>query len=343
MKRLLLIVLITFFGLGCSGGNKTPYTPETPKTGVIELPYEKPVDFKQFEVYISKTANFDPTGWDGSKWLSQPNSPGEWNGIDKTLYLITYDTPIVVTGLTPGVMYYVRVVVVDRSNQRSIPSPEQIAVAQYPNVDDKIWRDDFDVLPYNPKIWMPVDEYGNIVNNTAILASNTEGGLSVGVADQIFQLSSVSSIKSEEITGKLICEFRARIPQPTRNFDFKFGLFYYYTLGPWCFDASYEQYQCFAKNIGDFSKIRCYSYKSGLLPVNNSAAVSINWGEWHVFRIEYTKSTGITDFYIDNVKVHSSSLDVGDNPRAMIYVKSMLEEERFVVDFDYFFVRTDNI
>jgi len=310
---------------------------------VIELPYEKPVDFKQFEVYISKTANFDPTGWDGSKWLSQPNSPGEWNGIDKTLYLITYDTPIVVTGLTPGVMYYVRVVVVDRSNQRSIPSPEQIAVAQYPNVDDKIWRDDFDVLPYNPKIWMPVNEYGNIVNNTAILASNTEGGLSVGVADQIFQLSSVSSIKSEEITGKLICEFRARIPQPTRNFDFKFGLFYYYTLGPWCFDASYEQYQCFAKNIGDFSKIRCYSYKSGLLPVNNSAAVSINWGEWHVFRIEYTKSTGITDFYIDNVKVHSSSLDVGDNPRAMIYVKSMLEEERFVVDFDYFFVRTDNI
>ena len=343
MKRLLLIVLITFFGLGCSGGNKTPYTPETPKTGVIELPYEKPVDFKQFEVYISKTANFDPTGWDGSKWLSQPNSPGEWNGIDKTLYLITYDTPIVVTGLTPGVMYYVRVVVVDRSNQRSIPSPEQIAVAQYPNVDDKIWRDDFDVLPYNPKIWMPVNEYGNIVNNTAILASNTEGGLSVGVADQIFQLSSVSSIKSEEITGKLICEFRARIPQPARNLDFKFGLFYYYTLGPWCFDASYEQYQCFAKNIGDFSKIRCYSYKSGLLPVNNSAAVSINWGEWHVFRIEYTKSTGITDFYIDNVKVHSSSLDVGDNPRAMIYVKSMLEEERFVVDFDYFFVRTDNI
>jgi hypothetical protein len=93
------------------------------------LAYVKPVDFKQFEVYISTTAGVSPTGWDGTKWVSQPNTPAGWNGTDKTLFMITTTDPIQVTGLTPGVTYHYKVVVVDKSSMRSIPSPEGTAVA----------------------------------------------------------------------------------------------------------------------------------------------------------------------------------------------------------------------
>jgi len=125
MKRILLILFCLILLVGCSSNQQSA----KPKNGVITMPYEKPVDFKHFEVFISLTPNFKPTGWDGSKWISQPNSPSEWNGINKTLFMITTNDPIQVTGLTPGKTYYVQVVVVDTSNQRSIPSPEISAIA----------------------------------------------------------------------------------------------------------------------------------------------------------------------------------------------------------------------
>jgi len=125
MKRILLILFCLILLVGCSSNQQSA----KPKNGVITIPYEKPVDFKQFEVFVSTTPSFRPTGWDGSKWTGQPNAPSEWNGADKTLFMVTTNDPIQVTGLTPGKTYYVQVVVVDTSNQRSIPSPEISAIA----------------------------------------------------------------------------------------------------------------------------------------------------------------------------------------------------------------------
>jgi len=125
MKKMIIMLAVLLTIVGCNDGKESIVK----NTGVITLAYEKPVDFKHFEVYVSLTPKFNPTGWNGSSWISEPNNPAEWNGTNKTLFFITTSVPIQVTGLIPGQTYYVRVVVVDTSGQRSIPSPEISAIA----------------------------------------------------------------------------------------------------------------------------------------------------------------------------------------------------------------------
>lgn len=130
MKRLLFFIFILLLCSGCS--NSKQIIVETPSptensdnnNGVIKLAYQRPVNFKHFEVYISKTTGFNPSGWNGSVWSGQPNPTAEWNGTDKTLHTISAATPIQVTGLTPGTTYYVKVVAVNNSDVRSAPGEE---------------------------------------------------------------------------------------------------------------------------------------------------------------------------------------------------------------------------
>lgn len=93
------------------------------------MAYSEPRDFKHFEIYVSSTPSFNPTGWDGSAWTAEPNEAKDWNGNTNTLFLITTTKPIPVSGLKPGTTYYLKVVAVDKSNQRSSPSSEYMVIA----------------------------------------------------------------------------------------------------------------------------------------------------------------------------------------------------------------------
>ena len=131
MKNLFLIALVfvILLGCGCSGDHSVG-TP-APQEGWFEVPYEKPLDFKQFEVYISTTQGFSVTGYDSEtqQWTGEPNNPADWDGVTNTLHTISTSEPIQITNLTPGTTYYYRVCQVDKTNQRSIPSQEFTAIA----------------------------------------------------------------------------------------------------------------------------------------------------------------------------------------------------------------------
>ncbi len=137
-KKLILILTVIFLVAGCSGGKKSIPKPGN-NNGVITIPYQKPLDFKQYEVYVSLTDGFTPTGWDPAtptaeydnegSWAGTPNAVADWDGAANTLHTITTTEPIQVTNLTPGKTYYFCVVVVDRSNKRSKPGPIRAAVA----------------------------------------------------------------------------------------------------------------------------------------------------------------------------------------------------------------------
>lgn len=92
--------------------------------------YDKPIDFKQFEVHISETPDFIPTGWDGETWNGTPNTPATWNGVENTLHTITSSNPMLIAELESLKTYYITVVAVDKMNQRSIPSPEMSATTE---------------------------------------------------------------------------------------------------------------------------------------------------------------------------------------------------------------------
>lgn len=129
MKRFIyLIITVLLMVSGCSSKNETIPRTNTVQISFggteIKMAYNKPLDFKQFEVYISKTTLFNPTGWNGTIWNGEPNVTAEWDGADNNLFMVTAAEPINVTGLTAGTTYYVKVVAVDKSNQRSTPSAE---------------------------------------------------------------------------------------------------------------------------------------------------------------------------------------------------------------------------
>lgn len=119
MKRFLIAAMILLFAIGCGA----------PKEGTIILPYPKPADFDHFEVFVGLAPGFTVTGWDGAAWVGEPNAPADWDGVTNTLKVISSTEPIAIPGLIPGVRYYVRVVAVDTSNNRSAPSAQYDAVA----------------------------------------------------------------------------------------------------------------------------------------------------------------------------------------------------------------------
>lgn len=86
-------------------------------------------DFKHYECYVSTAASFNPTGYSGSAWTGEPNALTSWNGTTNNLFMISPTKPINVVGLSPGTTYYVRVVAVDKSGQRSTPSAEVSCMA----------------------------------------------------------------------------------------------------------------------------------------------------------------------------------------------------------------------
>lgn len=105
--------------------------------------YQDTYDFKQREVHISLTQGFNPTGWDGEKWVSGPNDIKDWNGGTNTLHSIYLTKNANVTGLEPEITYYVRVVDVDKTGQRSEPSDEiQVMPAKYSggDVTEIVWN-----------------------------------------------------------------------------------------------------------------------------------------------------------------------------------------------------------
>ena len=104
--------------------------------------YQAEFDFKQREIHISHTQGFNPTGWDGSAWTGEPNDPKDWDGASNTLHSVYSTKNVNLTGLKPDMTYYVRVVDVDKTNQRSEPSDEvQITPTKYngEEVADVIW------------------------------------------------------------------------------------------------------------------------------------------------------------------------------------------------------------
>lgn len=136
MKRILLIFIICFMGLGFGNYNLNKKTSQNKNyvkielgSAVLNVPYIKPLDFKQYEVYVSLTTSFNPTGYSGTEWAGEPNVTADWDGVTNNLFIISQTDPIQVVGLIPGVEYYVKVVAVDKSNQRSIPSIEYTAIA----------------------------------------------------------------------------------------------------------------------------------------------------------------------------------------------------------------------
>lgn len=132
MKRLLFIALTLLILIGNGFSASKDNQPEINtflEKGAIEVAYDEPIDFKHYEVYISTTPNFNPTGWNGTTWVEKPNAVKDWDGDSNNLFMVSTTKPIQVTGLTPGETYYVRVVAVDKANQRSIPSAEVSAMA----------------------------------------------------------------------------------------------------------------------------------------------------------------------------------------------------------------------
>jgi len=105
--------------------------------------YRAEFDFKQREIHISHTQGFNPTGWDGETWTGEPNDPKDWDGASNTLHSIYSTKNVNLTGLEPGMTYYVRVVDVDKTNQRSEPSDEvEITPTKYngEEITDVIWN-----------------------------------------------------------------------------------------------------------------------------------------------------------------------------------------------------------
>ena len=105
--------------------------------------YQAEFDFKQREIYISHTQGFNPTGWDGSAWTGEPNDPKDWDGASNTLHSVYSTKNVSLTGLEPDMTYYVRVVDVDKTNQRSEPSDEvEITPTKYngEEVADVVWN-----------------------------------------------------------------------------------------------------------------------------------------------------------------------------------------------------------
>jgi fibronectin type 3 domain-containing protein len=78
-------------------------------------------DFYRYEVHISTTADFIPTGWNGSAW-GAINQVKDWNGTTNTLAAIIGALPFNLTGLVPGTVYYVKATALDRTMNRSNPS-----------------------------------------------------------------------------------------------------------------------------------------------------------------------------------------------------------------------------
>ncbi len=97
--------------------------------GGIVMGYQKPIDFAFFEIYVSTSTGFNPTGWSGSAWTGPPNSPETWNGTTNTLYMISTQQPSELAGLDGGTRYYVKMVAVNKAGSRSAPSGEDDAVA----------------------------------------------------------------------------------------------------------------------------------------------------------------------------------------------------------------------
>ena len=104
--------------------------------------YQAEFDFKQREIHIGTTRGFNPTGWNGEAWTGEPNDPKDWDGASNTLHSIYSTKNVNLTGLEPDMTYYVRVVDVDKTNQRSEPSDEvEITPTKYngEEVADVIW------------------------------------------------------------------------------------------------------------------------------------------------------------------------------------------------------------
>lgn len=105
--------------------------------------YQETYDFKQREVHIGLTQGFNPTGWDGEKWASGPNDIKDWDGGANTLHSVYLTKNANVTGLEPEITYYVRVVDVDKTGQRSEPSDEiQVIPEKYSggDVTEIVWN-----------------------------------------------------------------------------------------------------------------------------------------------------------------------------------------------------------
>jgi parallel beta-helix repeat protein len=111
--------------VGCS--NKTN-PPINTKTGWYRLAYT-PIPGTYIEVYVSLTASFNPTGWDGTVWTALPNRPDQWDGATNNLHTISASNPINLTNLTAGTTYYYRTARVDEYGNRSDPETEKSFIA----------------------------------------------------------------------------------------------------------------------------------------------------------------------------------------------------------------------
>jgi hypothetical protein len=131
---IMLVLLISFTASAVTLYTPTEYPVITTKVSDTEgnikiMAYARPSDFLHFEVYVSTLSCFNPTGWNGTAWTGSPNAIEDWNGTTNTLFKISSETPINLTGLVAGTTYYVHLVAVDTYLNRSDPSNEASATA----------------------------------------------------------------------------------------------------------------------------------------------------------------------------------------------------------------------
>lgn len=119
---------------------KTAVPPEPPDAndwsvsripGGVEVRWNRPniPDWDSTEIHMSQSSGFNPTGWDGSRWTSKPNSPAEFDGSTKTLITTSKGQSIQITsGISHRTTWYVKIVHVDTSGNRSDGSVQEKSI-----------------------------------------------------------------------------------------------------------------------------------------------------------------------------------------------------------------------
>jgi hypothetical protein len=294
-KLLVLFGVLTLLLSGCGGSVSNLGNPPQEERGGFMATYDKPLDFDHYEMFISTTPNFSPTGWDGAAWASVPNVLSEWNGTDKNLHSTYTASPMTVSNLIAGKTYYYKIVVVDKAGQRGAPSVEQTAMAS-PGVSSFSWVDDFIQNPYNTSIWT------NTSNSGAAFDPVLPHGMTITISPEGGAYLNSASVKCSIMEAHFECNISSPIQYCIVNFG----------LASFGGGAGYSAEFTTKENGG--TQIYCVSD-------SNSTGTSVNfqYGVTHDFKIIADSIQHKIFFYIDNSLVATHDVNV-NNKLNLTYV-----------------------